>query len=199
MFKDLDPILHSQLRLAIMSLLISVKEAEFTFLREKTNSTAGNLSVQIQKLKDAGYIDVTKQFKDNYPQTICKITRQGIISFAMQGIIKSDKWFTIPGVIIITAGGITAAVQIGLPLLRTGWIFWSLVLFSVSGIVFGWKLAPLQKKIVKLTRGQDEKSFNHSLYCSYLLQWERWGFVALLTPLAAMIMMVLKIPARSVF
>jgi DNA-binding transcriptional ArsR family regulator len=81
MFKDLDPILHSQLRLAVMSLLISVKEAEFTFIREKTNATAGNLSVQIQKLKDAGYIDVTKQFKDNYPQTNCKITRQGIKAF----------------------------------------------------------------------------------------------------------------------
>lgn len=81
MFKDLDPILHSQLRLAIMSLLISVKEAEFTFVREKTNATAGNLSVQIQKLKDAGYIDVTKQFKDNYPQTLCKITKQGISAF----------------------------------------------------------------------------------------------------------------------
>jgi DNA-binding transcriptional ArsR family regulator len=80
-FKDLDPILHSQLRLAVISLLISVKEAEFTFLREKTNSTAGNLSVQIQKLKDAGYIEVTKQFKDNYPQTICKITKQGIRAF----------------------------------------------------------------------------------------------------------------------
>ena len=81
MFKDLDPILHSQLRLAVMSLLISVKEAEFTFLKEKTNSTAGNLSVQIQKLKDAGYIDVVKQFKDNYPQTICKITNTGIQAF----------------------------------------------------------------------------------------------------------------------
>jgi DNA-binding transcriptional ArsR family regulator len=80
-FKELDPILHSQLRLAVMSLLISVKEAEFTFLREKTNSTAGNLSVQIQKLKDAGYIDVTKQFKDNYPQTICRITSKGIDAF----------------------------------------------------------------------------------------------------------------------
>lgn len=81
MFKDLDPILHSQLRLAVISLLISVKEAEFTFLREKTNSTAGNLSVQIQKLKEVGYIDVVKQFKDNYPQTICKITKQGIRAF----------------------------------------------------------------------------------------------------------------------
>ncbi|PVD50510.1 transcriptional regulator [Terrimonas sp.] len=81
MFKDLDPILHSQLRLAVISLLIGVKEAEFTFLKEKTNATAGNLSVQIQKLKDAGYIDVIKKFKDNYPQTICKITTKGIKAF----------------------------------------------------------------------------------------------------------------------
>jgi DNA-binding MarR family transcriptional regulator len=80
-FKDLDPILHSQLRLAVMSLLMSVKEAEFTFLKEKTNATAGNLSVQIQKLKDAGYIDVLKQFKDNYPQTMCKVTPAGIKAF----------------------------------------------------------------------------------------------------------------------
>jgi DNA-binding transcriptional ArsR family regulator len=81
MFKELDPILHSQLRLAAISLLISVKEAEFTFIREKTNSTAGNLSVQLNKLKDAGYIDITKQFKDNYPQTLCKITPKGIEAF----------------------------------------------------------------------------------------------------------------------
>ena len=81
MFKDLDPILHSQLRLAVMSLLIGVKEAEFTFIKEKTGSTAGNLSVQISKLKEAGYVDVIKQFKDNYPQTICKITAQGITAF----------------------------------------------------------------------------------------------------------------------
>jgi len=81
MFKDLDPILHSQLRLAVISLLISVKEAEFTFLREKTNATAGNLSVQINKLKEAGYIDVLKQFHNNYPQTICKISPKGIDAF----------------------------------------------------------------------------------------------------------------------
>ena len=93
MFKELDPILHSQLRLAIMSLLISVKEAEFTFLKEKTNATAGNLSVQVQKLKDAGYIEVTKQFKDNYPQTLCKVTTIGVQAFekyvkALQEYIK---------------------------------------------------------------------------------------------------------------
>jgi hypothetical protein len=94
-FKELDPILHSQLRLAVMSLLISVKEAEFTYLKDKTNATAGNLSVQIQKLKDAGYIDVVKQFKDNYPQTICKVTPVGISAFenyvkSIQSYLSSD-------------------------------------------------------------------------------------------------------------
>jgi hypothetical protein len=81
MFKDLNPILHSQLRLAIISILISVQEAEFTYLREKTEATAGNLSVQINKLKEAGYIDVAKAFKDNYPQTVCKITPLGVQAF----------------------------------------------------------------------------------------------------------------------
>ena len=80
-FKDLDPLLHSQLRLAVISLLVSVKEAEFTFLREKTNSSAGNLSVQIQKLKEADYITVEKKFRDNYPLTICRITKKGIAAF----------------------------------------------------------------------------------------------------------------------
>ena len=92
-FKELDPILHSQLRLAVISLLIGLKEAEFTFIREKTNSTAGNLSVQINKLKEADYIEVTKQFKDNYPQTLCKITPKGINAFeqyvlALQSYMK---------------------------------------------------------------------------------------------------------------
>ena len=81
MFKDLDPILHSQLRLAIISILVSVKAAEFTYLKEKTNSTAGNLSAQLQKLKDADYIIIEKKFKDNYPQTTCKITKTGIKAF----------------------------------------------------------------------------------------------------------------------
>jgi DNA-binding transcriptional ArsR family regulator len=58
-----------------------VKEAQFTFLKEKTGATAGNLSVQLQKLKEAGYIDIVKQFKDNYPQTLCKITKEGVKAF----------------------------------------------------------------------------------------------------------------------
>ncbi len=81
MFKDLDPVLHSQLRLAIVSLLITVEEAEFNFLKEKTQATSGNLSVQLDKLKTEGYIEVTKSFRNNYPLTVCKITKKGISAF----------------------------------------------------------------------------------------------------------------------
>lgn len=76
-YKDLDPLLHSQLRLAIMSLLISADIAEFTFIQEQTGATSGNLSIQITKLKEAGYIEVTKKFFGNYPQTLCQITPVG--------------------------------------------------------------------------------------------------------------------------
>lgn len=81
MFRELDPLLHSQLRLAVVSLLMSVDSAEFTFLREKTNSTAGNLSVQIDKLSEAGYISVEKSFKGKKPLTTCRITKNGIKAF----------------------------------------------------------------------------------------------------------------------
>ncbi len=80
-FKDLDPVLHSQLRLAIVSLLMNNQEAEFTTIKERTNATAGNLSVQINKLREAGYIEVVKDFKDNYPHTLCKITSAGKEAF----------------------------------------------------------------------------------------------------------------------
>jgi predicted transcriptional regulator len=81
MFKDLDPLLHSQLRLAIVSLLLSVEEADFVFIREKTGATAGNLSVQIEKLSEAGYINVRKFIDGKKPRTVCKITLDGIEAF----------------------------------------------------------------------------------------------------------------------
>ncbi len=81
MFKDLDPLLHSQLRLAVMSILISAESAEFTYLKEKTNSTAGNLSIQLDKLAEASYITIDKSFKGKRPLTTCKITRKGIKAF----------------------------------------------------------------------------------------------------------------------
>jgi len=81
MFKDLDPLLHNQLRLSIMSLLMNIESAEFSWLLEKTDSTRGNLSVQISKLKDAGYIKVKKSFRNNYPLTSCSITKKGVHAF----------------------------------------------------------------------------------------------------------------------
>lgn len=80
--KELNPLLHSQLRLAVMSILLSVDEADFVYLKEKTDSTAGNLSVQIDKLSEAGYIEVNKSFWGKKPRTTCRITPQGRLAMA---------------------------------------------------------------------------------------------------------------------
>lgn len=79
--KELDPILHSQLRLAVMSVLMNLEEADFVYLREKTEATAGNLSVQIDKLSSAGYIEVEKGFVGKKTRTLCRITPQGRQAF----------------------------------------------------------------------------------------------------------------------
>lgn len=81
MFENLDPLLHGQLRLAVMSLLIQLEEAEFTYLKEKTEATAGNLSVQLDKLSKAGYIEVEKTYKGRRPLTRCKMTPKGVRAF----------------------------------------------------------------------------------------------------------------------
>ena len=81
MFKELDPLLHSELRLAIMSILISVDEADFVYLKEVTKATSGNLSVQIDKLEKAGYIKVKKTFNGKIPRTTCKIKPKGTDAF----------------------------------------------------------------------------------------------------------------------
>ncbi|MBP3251217.1 MAG: transcriptional regulator [Prevotella sp.] len=81
MFKPLDPLLHSELRLAVMSLLISADDAEFPYIKEQTGATAGNLSVQIDKLSAAGYIEVEKTFKGKRPCTLCRITKKGQQAF----------------------------------------------------------------------------------------------------------------------
>lgn len=81
MFKELNPLLHSELRLAIMSVLLSVESADFVYLREQTGATAGNLSVQLDKLQKAGYITIEKGFKGKMPRTTCAITQEGISAF----------------------------------------------------------------------------------------------------------------------
>jgi len=92
MFKDLDPLLHSQVRLAIMSILIGVKNAEFSYLLKNIKTTKGNLSFQMNKLKEAGYIEVTKSFKGNYPLTTCEITQNGIDAYEIY-VNSIDEYF----------------------------------------------------------------------------------------------------------
>ncbi|MCP4311368.1 MAG: ArsR family transcriptional regulator [Bacteroidetes bacterium] len=81
MFKDLDPLLHSQVRLAIMSILIGVKNAEFSYLLDNIKTTKGNISFQMNKLKEAGYLKVKKSVKGNYPLTTCEITEKGVNAY----------------------------------------------------------------------------------------------------------------------
>ena len=89
MLKELNPLLHSQLRLAVMSILLSVDEADFVYLKEQTNATAGNLSVQIDKLSEAGYIKVNKSFTGKKPRTTCCITEAG--KAAMEEYVEALK------------------------------------------------------------------------------------------------------------
>ncbi len=96
MYKDLDPLLHSQLRLTIVSLLMAREEVDFNQIKDITNATSGNISVQIKKLQDAGYIDVVKSFKNNYHNTSLKMTNKGIEAFenyveSLKQYIKPDK------------------------------------------------------------------------------------------------------------
>ena len=95
-FKPLDPLLHSELRLAVMSILIGVDSADFVYLKTETGATSGNLSVQLDKLQQAGYIEVTKGFKGKVPQTVCRITDHGRDAFAsyveaLRSYISADK------------------------------------------------------------------------------------------------------------
>ena len=113
-----------------------------------------------------------------------------IIAHTMNGIIRSDRWFTIPGVVIITVAGFLAAIQAGLPLFRTGWIFWSIVAFALSGVAFAWKVAPLQKQLQRMTAGDGDLDWR--AYRSKSIEWELWGAFATLMPVVAVILMILK-------
>lgn len=81
MLKELNPLLHSQLRLAVMSILMNCEEASFVYIKEQTQATAGNLSVQLDKLVSAGYITVEKKFQGKKPLTLCSVTDAGKNAF----------------------------------------------------------------------------------------------------------------------
>jgi uncharacterized membrane protein len=113
-----------------------------------------------------------------------------IIAHTMDGIIRSDRWFTIPGVVIITAAGLLAAIQAGLPLLRTGWIFWSIVAFTLSGLGFAWKVAPLQKQLYRMAAAGGDLDW--ASYRRKSIEWEIWGAFATLMPIVAVVLMTTK-------
>ena len=116
-----------------------------------------------------------------------------LIAHAMDGVIRSDRLFTVPGVVLIIASGVFAAVQGGFPLLRTGWIAWTLVLFGISGAVFGMRLAPLQRRMRALAEaGAHGGAFDYVGYHRLAKQWDLWGAFATGTPLLGLALMVLK-------
>ncbi|HKO58042.1 MAG TPA: DUF2269 family protein [Thermoanaerobaculia bacterium] len=114
---------------------------------------------------------------------------RSIITHALRGLIRADRWFTVPGVVVITAAGIFAAVQAGLPLIRTGWILWSIVLFSLSGVAFAWKVGPLQKQMLRMAESGE---IDWTAYRAKSLEWELWGLFATVTPGAAVVLMTMK-------
>lgn len=118
-----------------------------------------------------------------------------IMRHSVNGIMRSDKIFTIPAVFIIIIAGILAAFYGNIPVLRTGWILWSIVLFSLSGVIFSTRLSVILRKMLALT---DERHYKEEVWSSIddlYTQWNTWAAVAITMPLAALVMMVLKIPA----
>ena len=116
-----------------------------------------------------------------------------IIAHTLEGVIRSDRWFTIPGVAFILVFGVAAAIIGGLPILGTGWIWQSIVLFSVSGLAFMLEIAPLQRRLLALAAaGVNSQEWDAAAYRRLSRRWEFWGVVAILTPLAALVLMVYK-------
>jgi uncharacterized membrane protein len=111
---------------------------------------------------------------------------------ALDGIVKSDRLFTLPGVILIIATGVALALVGNLPLLRTPWIVWSLVLFGISGLAFAFRVAPLQKKLLANARTGLAGTWNEAEYKRLSSGWTLWGTISTLTPLAAVFLMVIK-------
>ena len=107
-----------------------------------------------------------------------------------KGIIRADKFFTMPGVLILLLFGIGAAAHLKVNFIDTGWIFWSIIMYLVSGVVFMVKVVPIQKKIVAFA--SDENKFGWDEYFTLSKQWNIWGIIALVTPWIAVILMVLK-------
>ncbi len=115
-----------------------------------------------------------------------------LLQHTFASIIRSDRYFTNPGVIVLVASGIGAALLAKISLLSTGWIFWSLVLISLSGAVFGLRLVPLQRQLAALCASAQGTEDDWREFEALYRSWKWWGDVALLAPFVAAVLMVLK-------
>jgi uncharacterized membrane protein len=116
-----------------------------------------------------------------------------LLAHTVDGVIRSDRLFTMPSIVVIIGSGIIAAMQAGFPLLRTGWILWTLILFGISGLMFMFFVAPLQKRLRALAQeGAAEGSFDYDAYHRVAKRWELSGTIATLTPAIGLVLMVLK-------
>ena len=116
-----------------------------------------------------------------------------LIAHACAGLTRSDRFFTMPGVLLIVIAGIVAAITGHLPILGTGWIFWSIVLLTISGLAFMLRVAPLQRRMHALsTAGAQDGQLDWPAYEAATQSWNVWGMVALIAPLVAVALMVLK-------
>jgi uncharacterized membrane protein len=115
-----------------------------------------------------------------------------LLAHTMDGIIRSDRLFTTPGVLVILAAGVALAIYGNFPMLGTGWILWTIVLFAISGAIFGMRVAPMQRQLRTLAQQGSSGSFDYAQYHALAVRWELWGAVALLTPTVGLALMVLK-------
>lgn len=111
---------------------------------------------------------------------------------ALEGVIHSDRWFTLPGVMLIIASGLALAWTLDLPVFGTKWIGWSLILFGISGAVFSARVGPLQKRMLANVRAGMGGQWNESEYRALSRAWQAWGWLATGAPVVALVLMVGK-------
>lgn len=115
-----------------------------------------------------------------------------VLAHTMDGVIRSDRWFTMPGVFIIIAAGVALALHAHIPIFTTGWILWTIVLFTISGLVFNIRVVPLQRQLRAYAQAHVDGGFDFDHYNGLAGRWGRWALISTVTPLAGLALMVMK-------
>lgn len=116
-----------------------------------------------------------------------------LLAHTVRGLIRTDRVFTIPSVLVLIGAGVSAAIVGGFPMMRTGWILWTIVLFVISGAIFGTRVGPLQKQLHDIANAAAEGgTFDEASYARLAAKWRAWGSIAVLAPSVGVALMVLK-------